>query len=135
MLSEVGIPLLDQVRYHLPVIGVVDQPCKLNNSFKRKVYLYDRTDFSSYREQLSQVNFDTLFASDDIDSITRSIVKILTNEVDKAIPNRIITVRKDNPPWLTTEIKKIDNTNVQKRVIWQMTGHNFDEIGIDAINL
>jgi hypothetical protein len=88
------------------VIGVVDQPCKLNNSFKRKVYLYDRTDFSSYREQLSQVNFDTLFASDDIDSITRSIVKILTNEVDKAIPNRIITVRKDNPPWLTTEIKK-----------------------------
>ena len=33
------------------------------------------------------VNFDTLFASDDIDSITRSIVKILINEADKAIPN------------------------------------------------
>jgi protein subunit release factor A len=52
-------------------------PCKLNNSFKRiKVYLYDRADFSSYREQLSQVNFDNLFASDDIDSITRSIVQM-----------------------------------------------------------
>jgi hypothetical protein len=97
LLSEVGIPLLDKVRYHLPVIGVIDQPCQLNNSYKRKVYLYDRADFSSYREQLSQVNFDNLFASDDIDSITRSIVQILINEVDKAIPNRIITVRKDNP--------------------------------------
>jgi hypothetical protein len=122
------------------VIGVIDQPCKLNNSFKRKVYLYDRADFSSYREQLSQVNFDNLLASDDIDSITRSIVKILINEADKAIPNRIITVRKDNPPWLTTEIKqnirkKIDNTNVQKKVIWQMTGQNFDELGTDATNL
>jgi hypothetical protein len=84
-----------------------DQPCTLNNSFKRKVYLYDRADFSSYREQLSQVNFDNLFASDDIDSITRSIVQILINEVDKAIPNRIITVRKDNLLWLTTEIKTI----------------------------
>jgi hypothetical protein len=139
-LSEVGIPLLDQVRYHLPVIGVIDQPCKLNNSFKRKVYLYDIADFSSYREQLSQVNFDNLFASDDIDSITRSIVKIFINEADKAIPNRIITVRKDNPPWLTTEIKqnirkKIDNTNVQKKVIWQMTGQHFDELGTDATNL
>ena len=108
------------------MIGVIDQPCKLNNSFKRKVYLYDRADFSSYREQLLQVNFDNLFASDDIDSIIRSIVKILINEADKAIPNRIITVRKDNPPWLTTEIKtnirkKVDNTNVQKKVIWQMT--------------
>jgi hypothetical protein len=105
LLSKVGIPLLDQVRYYLPVIGVIDQPCKLNNSFKRKVYLYERADFSSYREQLSQINFDNLFAWDDIDSITRSIVKILINEVDKAIPNWIITVRKDNPPWLTTEIK------------------------------
>jgi hypothetical protein len=95
------------------VIGVIDQPCKLNNSFKRKVYLhvYDRADFSYYREQLSQVNFDNLFASDDIDSVTRSIVKILINEVDKAIPNRIITVRKDNPPWLTTEIKQ----NIRKK--------------------
>ena len=97
-------------------------------------------DFSSYREQLSQVNFDNQFASDDIDSITRSIVKILINEADKAIPNRIITVRKDNPPWLTTEIKqnirkKIDNTNVQKKVIWQMTGQHFDELGTDATNL
>ena len=97
-------------------------------------------DFSSYREQLSQVNFDNLFASDDIDSITRSIVKILINEADKAIPNRIITVRKDNPPWLTTEIKKnirkkIDNTNVQKKVIWRMTGQDFDELGTDATNV
>ena len=93
------------------MIGVIDQPCKLNNSFKRKVYLYDRADFSSYREQLSQVNFDNLFASDDIDSITRSIVHILINEAGKAIPNRIITIRKDNPPWLTTEIK----TNICKK--------------------
>jgi hypothetical protein len=39
------------------------------------------------------------------------ILKILINEADKAIPNRIITVRKDNPPWLTTEIKK----NIRKK--------------------
>ena len=125
LLSEVGIPLLDQVRYHLPVIGVIDQPCKLNNSFERKVYLYDRADFSSYREQLSQAYFDNVFASDDIDSITRSIVQILINEADKAIPDRIIRVRKDSPSW----------TNVQKEVIWQMTGQDFDELGTDATNL
>jgi len=60
LLSEVGIPLLDQVRYHLTVIDVIDQPCKLNNSFKRiKVYLYDRADFSSYREQLSPLILTT----------------------------------------------------------------------------
>ena len=93
------------------MIGVIDQPCKLNNSFERKVYLYDRADFSSYREQLSQVYFDNVFASDDIDSITRSNVQILINEAGKAIPNRIIRVRKDSPSWLSTEIKKISVKN------------------------
>ena len=93
------------------MIGVIDQPCKLNNSFERKVYLYDRADFSSYREQLSQVYFDNVFASDDIDSITRSIVQILINEADKAIPNRIIPARKDSSSWLTTEIQK----NIRKK--------------------
>ena len=88
------------------MIGVIDQPCKLNNSFERKVYLYDRADFSSYREQLSQVYFDNVFASDDIDSITRSNEQILINDAGKAIPNRIIRVRKDSPSWLSTEIKK-----------------------------
>jgi hypothetical protein len=41
-LSEVGIPLLDQVRYHLPVIGVVDQPCKLNNNYMYKTSLLSK---------------------------------------------------------------------------------------------
>jgi hypothetical protein len=81
-----------------------------------------------------------LLASDDIDSIARSIVKIPINEADKAIANRIITVWKDNPPWLTTEIKKkYRKKNRQhkraKKMIWQMTGQNFDELGTDAKNL
>jgi hypothetical protein len=32
-------------------------------------------------------------------------------------------------------LKKTDNTNVQKEVIWQMIGQNFDELGTDATNL
>ena len=106
LLSEVGVPLLDQVRYHLPVIGVIDQPCKSQHSFKRKIYIYDRGDYNSYREQLSEVNWDLIFETNDVDTITRSVTEILIEKADNTIPNRIITVRKDSPPWLTTEIKR-----------------------------
>ena len=70
LLSEVGISLLDQVRYHLLVIGVIDQPCKLNNSFKRKVYLhvYDRADFSSYRENSHRLILTTCLHIDSKDT-------------------------------------------------------------------
>ncbi|CAG2201606.1 unnamed protein product [Mytilus edulis] len=55
LFSDVGAPLLDQIRYHLPVIGILTQPCKLHQVFKRKVYMYDRGDYDSYRHQLSLV--------------------------------------------------------------------------------
>ena len=106
LVSEVGAPLLNQVRYHLPVIGLIDQPCKPQTSFKRKVYLYDRGDYDSYRDQLSQVNWDEIFENNDVDIISRSVTEIIIDGADRNIPNRIITVRKDSPPWLTTEIKR-----------------------------
>ena len=42
----------------------------------------------------------------DIDSIACSIRQTITDIANNTIPNRIISIRKDNPPWLTTAIKK-----------------------------
>ncbi|VDI06516.1 Hypothetical predicted protein [Mytilus galloprovincialis] len=107
LFSDVGAPLLDQIRYHLPVIGILTQPCKLHQVFKRKVYMYDRGDYDSYRHQLSLVDWDALFISNDVDVIARAITDELIDKADKNIPNRIITVRKDKPPWLTADIKRM----------------------------
>ncbi|CAC5387236.1 unnamed protein product [Mytilus coruscus] len=38
--------------------------------------------------------------------MTANITHIILDAADKCIPNKIITVRKDQPPWLTNEIKK-----------------------------
>jgi hypothetical protein len=40
------------------------------------------------------------------DSITCSITQTLTDIANDTIPNIIISIRKDNPPWLTTAMKK-----------------------------
>ena len=47
-----------------------------------------------------------MFTGHDIDSITCSIRQTITDIANDTIPNRIISIRKDNPPWLTTAIKK-----------------------------
>ncbi|CAG2210054.1 unnamed protein product [Mytilus edulis] len=43
----------------------------------------------------------------DVDVIARAITDELIDKADKNIPNRIITVRKDKPPWLTADIKRM----------------------------
>jgi hypothetical protein len=103
--SEVGPPLLDQTRYHMPTIGVLNHPIKSHSSYKRKVVMFDGGDFESYRQQLSLV--DSLLVNDDIDISTSNITRALIDAANTNIPNRVITVRKDNPPWLTSSIKRV----------------------------
>jgi hypothetical protein len=45
LFTDVGAPLLEQVRYHLPVIGLLHHSSKPSTSYKRKIFLYDKGDF------------------------------------------------------------------------------------------
>ena len=52
--TEVATPLLlNQVRYHLPITAVLNHSTIVNASFKRKIFLYDKGDYESYRNLLS----------------------------------------------------------------------------------
>jgi hypothetical protein len=100
--SEVGPPLLGQTRYNMPNIGVLNHPIKSHSSDKRTIVMFDRRDFESYRQQLSLVDRDSLLVSDDIDISTNNITRALIDATNTHIPNR-----KDNPPWLTSSIKRV----------------------------
>ncbi|CAC5365976.1 unnamed protein product [Mytilus coruscus] len=138
LFSDIGAPLLDQIRYHAPVIGILTQPYKLHQVFKRKIYMYDRGDYDSYRHQLSLVDWDALFITNDVDAIARAITDELIDKANKKHSNRIITVRKDIPPWLTADIKRM----IRKKIVstkepknkFTRTGQNFDYLGINVIN-
>ena len=91
----------------MPTIGVLNHPIKSHSSYKRKVFMFDRGDFESYRQQLSLVDWDSLLVRDDIDISTSNITRALIDAANTNIPNRVITVRKDNPPWLTSSIKRV----------------------------
>jgi hypothetical protein len=56
------------------------------------------------RQQLSLVDWDSLLVSDDIEISTSNITRALIDAANTNIPNRVITVRKDNPPWVITLI-------------------------------
>jgi hypothetical protein len=105
LFTDIGAPLVEHVRYHLPVICLLHQSCKPSKSYKRKIFLYDKGDFDSYRQQLTDVDWETLFGHNDVDTIVDIIINTILNIADNTIPNRFITVHKDSRPWITTSIK------------------------------
>ena len=71
--SEIGAPLLNQTRYHLPIIGFLNHYIEHSTIIRRKIFLYDRGDYNSYRQKLSTIDWDSMLTGHDIDSITCSI--------------------------------------------------------------
>jgi hypothetical protein len=95
-----------QTRYHLPIIGFLNHYIEHSTIIRRKIFLYDRGDYNSYRQRLSTIDWDSMFTGHDIDSITCSIRQTITDIANDTISDKIISIRKDNPPWLTIAIKK-----------------------------
>jgi hypothetical protein len=58
------------------------------------------------RQQLTDVDWETLFGHNDIDTIVDIITNTILNIADNTIPNRFKTVQKYSRPWITTSIKK-----------------------------
>ena len=47
--SEVDAPLLNQTRYHLPIIGFLNHYIERSTIIRRNIFLCDRGDYNSFR--------------------------------------------------------------------------------------
>ena len=104
--TSVGPPLLNQTRFHCPVIGVLNAPKSRQKSLKRKIWLYDRGDYDAFNNILTETNWDLLFHSEDINVITEKVTGCILQAAEKTIPSRIVTIRKGGPRWLSTHIRR-----------------------------
>ncbi|CAC5413808.1 unnamed protein product [Mytilus coruscus] len=107
-LVHVGQPFLPpNIRYHSPVYGILKFHKPSNTCFKRKIWLYDRGDYDVFRKMLSDVNWnDFIESSNNVDSLVERFSELLIDFASKAIPNKIITVRKTDPPWMNNYIHR-----------------------------
>lgn len=74
--------------------------------YTRHVWLYDRGDYQSFSRDLDNTDWSSL-KNDDLDTYTNNITECITKLATKHIPNKDIKVRKSDPPWLTTNIKRL----------------------------
>ena len=75
--TGVGSALNEQIRYHYPVIDFIHYPKTPTKPFKRKIWLYEHADYEKLRQNLFNVNWDSLFLTDDIELITNDITNAI----------------------------------------------------------
>ncbi|CAC5415948.1 unnamed protein product [Mytilus coruscus] len=108
-LVHVGHPFLNaNIRYHCPTFGIIKIEKPSQTCFKRRIWLYDRGDLNLFREKLSAVNRENFIidGNNDVDLPVESFTQILLKTAAESIPNKIITVRKTDPPWINNTIRR-----------------------------
>ncbi|MEW8548237.1 MAG: endonuclease/exonuclease/phosphatase family protein, partial [Candidatus Thiodiazotropha sp.] len=107
MLSGVGEPCLEQaVRYHCPIFCILDFKKVITKVFSRQVWLYDRGNYDALREEISDFDWQSL-KHEDINTYTKNVADYIINTSKKHIPNKIVKIRKSDPPWLNAKIKRM----------------------------
>ena len=76
-------------------------------SFKREVWLYDRVDKICFIEKLEIVDWRTLLCQfQDVDDMCNPFTKTFLELARECIPTKTITVRYNDKPWFTSEMRK-----------------------------
>ncbi|MES9883416.1 MAG: reverse transcriptase family protein [Sedimenticola sp.] len=105
-LSGVGEPFLDQnVRFHCPVFLLLNDVKPRAPTYTRKIWIYEQGDYDTLRQMARHFNWETVTHAD-IDTYTSNITSKISDFAQLTIPNKVITVRPSDPPWLHSEIRK-----------------------------
>ena len=105
--SGVGDPFLHQdIRYHCPVFGILNFSKPKRKSFTRRIWRYDQGNYNLLRENVASTDWNVL-KNDDINTYAKGLIDKLLHLAEDSIPNKVITIRPTDPPWITTQIKRL----------------------------
>ena len=76
-------------------------------AFKRHIWDYKHANFEEFRNTLSDHDWDHCFISDDIDDNVSQWTDTFLNIARNCIPNRIVTIRPDDKPYYTSDLRRL----------------------------
>ncbi len=110
VISGTGDPFLPQeTRYHCPIYGLLKFAKPKFKSFKRKIWQYELGDYDLLRRDCLAVDWNDL-KSNDINEYADSITSKIITLASSHIPNKDILVRQFDPPWITTNVRRMKTT-------------------------
>lgn len=108
--SEVCDPFIPNLtRFHCPIAIILKFLKPKVPQFKRKIWKYEQGDYNGYRQILSEIQWDEILNFNDVnvDMITDAITSKIVDSATKTIPNKEVSIRPRDPPWMHNELRKL----------------------------
>ena len=108
--SEVCNPFLPNlIRYHCPVALILSFLKFKAPNYKRRIWKYDEADYNKYRQTLIDADLYTLVSNsqENVNTIAQRINSVIISAAEQSIPNKTVTIRPADQPWMHNEIRKL----------------------------
>lgn len=105
--SDVVSPFIPNlVRYHCPTVLYLKYRKPVSKVYKRHIWLYDRGNYNEFRHKLSQINWDHVFSTNNINESADKFTDSIITAAKASIPNKTVTIRPTEPDWINAHIKR-----------------------------
>lgn len=91
-------------------------PYSIQKCITRKVWLYKKGNFDLLNEMITNEDW-SFIDSNDINSATREFTKTLLKLMEKCIPHKEVTIRKNDKLWYDSELRKISRKRDRQKTI------------------
>ena len=95
------------IRYHCPTVVLLQFTRPMLRPYKRKIWNYARVDFDKFREILREHYLAAQIQHNNIDTGLQQITEAVFDAASKSIPNKTVTTRHNDHPWITCHIKNL----------------------------
>ena len=69
--------------------------------------MYERGNYPSFKEKFKAADWNSILALENVDVIAASISEIILQNASLTIPNKYVTLRPDDIPWMNNSIRKL----------------------------
>ena len=76
-------------------------------AYERTIWLFKDANFDEFRNALTEVDFEECFDAEDVDVSCDRWSETFLNAARTHIPNKVITVRPNDSPWYTNELRTL----------------------------
>ena len=97
--------LHQDTRYHCPIYGILNFCKPKRKAFKRRIWKHEQGNYDLFRQKTTETNMNSL-RNNDINIYAQNIKEYIISLIDSCIPNKVVTIRPSDLPWITTAIKR-----------------------------
>ena len=91
--------------HHNIIYGTLNFSAPSPPPYKRKLWLFNRANTSEINAELASIDWVEKFNNVNVNEMTESFNSTFLRIMDKHIPNKVVTIRDKDAPWITNTIK------------------------------